>query len=109
MTKTKSKFLASAARPRRGPRASFKRKPDGAFVVNLGGELVNRQHLAKLLHTTPERISQWTKLPDGLPFLRIPSGDPHRNGLRMMFDLAKVREWLDKRIENTASAKPSKY
>jgi hypothetical protein len=76
------------------PGARTTRVRDGDIVL-FGGEIVNRQQLAKLLHVTPLRISQWTRLPNGLPYIRVPSGDPTRRGLRMLFNVAAARKWLE--------------
>lgn len=76
------------------PKEKRKRKPDGEILL-FEGALVNRQGLARILGVPPLRISLWTRLPNGLPFIRQPSGDPGRRGLRLLFNVAQARQWLE--------------
>lgn len=69
--------------------------PDGEISL-FGGELVNRAKLSKILQVPALRISQWIRLPNGLPFIRLPSGDPGRKGQRLLFNVAKARVWLER-------------
>lgn len=78
-----------------------RRKPDGEIEINeQGSRLVNRAALARILCVTPLTISGWTKLPDGLPFIRPPSADPNRKGLRMLFDVNETLAWVRRHREN---------
>jgi hypothetical protein len=80
--------------------ARRKRQPDGPiFIEDNGTRLANRVGLACILHVTPLTISGWTKLPDGLPFIRPPSANPKRKGLRMMFDVAAALAWFKSHSE----------
>lgn len=80
--------------------ARKKREPDGSIEIEIAGSrVVNRTALARILHVPPPTISAWTKLSDGLPFIRPPSADPNRKGLRMMFDVDVALAWLKSRAE----------
>jgi hypothetical protein len=76
------------------------RRPLGDISL-FNGELVNRSELARLLQVPVAKIAAWCALPNGLPRIRLPSGDPERKGNRLLFNVSEVRAWIESHREGT--------
>ena len=84
-----------------GKESRKKRQPDGEIEINEGGRrLVNAPALARIFHTNTPTILGWTKLPDGLPYIRPPSPNPNRKGLRKIFDVDVSLAWYRRHMEH---------
>lgn len=61
---------------------------------------LNRQELAAEFGVQERTISEWLRLPDGLPHAKI--------GKRLMFRIDMVREWLERRVRQRNATKHGK-